>query len=614
MFLKDFIEPIDNAIDISATLQDTINKMTQQRLHHVVIVKENMPIGIITERDFVRFYKNKIDFNSLAIDYAIKNIISLNHSRLVEYALSMMMNNNVKKIIVTNNNKEYVGCIEQEDLLYFLESKIQNKEVKLAELTHPGNKAVLIDKNSTLKYALEIMTSNSLTSLLVTFEDKAIGIISESDIIQLAQTHTTHDHKVHEFMHTPIVQIEEYKTAKDMIALMQRKKIRRVVLFNSKDEIYYILTSKDIAYNIQNNYTALVESKFLDARDTFNALSEYILELVDIDGEQFIFWTNSITQANFDVNLDDNITKIIEEPIWAKIRDQLFAEHIVFDTVKIKDKHYQIKGHYGTLSDDKVIKIFLNDISHVMALTEQLQKEIKLKDKLIFNQAKMAQMGEMIGNITHQWRQPLSLISTASSGLKMQHEYGVLKEEDLVNNLDEIFNHAQYLSNTIDIFKNFMKEDKEFKTVVLQDRINIAIKIIKTSLKNSHIDLIDNTNNMDPVKIKLVLGELIQVIINIINNAKDAILSNNIQDPWVKIDLYKEDSHIVITIEDTGGGIPDDVLPRIFEPYFTTKDTAHGTGLGLDMSYKIITESLHGKLYANNTKNGAKFFIELPLV
>lgn len=613
MFLKDFIQPIDDTLDISATLQDAIDKMTQERLHHIIIIEHNIPMGIITERDFVRFYKSKIDFNSLAIDFAIKNIITLNHSRLVDYALSMMMNNNIKKIIVTNGQKEYVGCIEQEDLLYFLESKIENKEVKLAELTHVGNKAVLIDKESTLKYALEIMTSNSLTSLLVTSEDKAVGIISESDIIKLAQAHTNHNHKVHEFMHTPLVQIEEYKTAKDMITLMKSKKIRRVVIFNSKDEIYYILTSKDIASSVQQNYTTLIESKFLDARDTFNALSEYIIELVDIDGEQFIFWTNSITKANFDINLDDNITKIIDERIWAKIQKKLITEHIVFDTVKIQDKHYQIKGHYGTLSDDRVIKIFLNDISHVMALTEQLQKEIELKDKLLFDQAKMAQLGEMIGNITHQWRQPLSLIATASSGLKMQHEYGLLSEDDLVNNLDEIFNHAQYLSHTIDIFRNFMKEDKEFKTVILQDRIDIAVNIIKTSLKNNHIELKNNTNNIEPVKIKLILGELIQVIINIINNAKDAILANNVLDSWIKIDLYNEKSNIIISIEDTGGGIPDDVLPHIFEPYFTTKDTANGTGLGLDMSYKIITESLHGKLYANNTKNGAKFFIELPL-
>jgi signal transduction histidine kinase/predicted transcriptional regulator len=613
MFLKDFIEKIDDTVSVKATLQETIDKMTKDRLHHIVIVDENKPVGIITERDFVRFYKNKISFESLAIDHAIKSLIILNHSRLVEYALSMMMSNNIKKIIVTNNKKEYQGCIEQEDLLYFLEAKIQNQEVKLLELTHPGNKAVLVDENSTLSYALEIMTSNSLTSLLVTSNDKAVGIISESDIIRLAQSHMEHTHTVKEFMHTPIIQIEEYKTAKDMIELMQRKRIRRVVIFNTKDATYYTLTSKDIASSVQQNYTTFIESKFLDTRDTFNALSEYVIELVDIDGEQLVFWTNSITKANFDINLDDNITKIITKDIWEIIVKKLYESHIVFETVKIKDKYYQVKGHYGTLSDDRVIKLFLNDITHVMELTEQLQDEIKKKDELLFNQAKMVQMGEMIGNIAHQWRQPLSFISTASSGLKMQKEYNILEDSSLLKNLDEISNQAQYLSDTIDTFRNFMKENKEEKVVILQERIKMSLHIINTSLKNNHIKLIDKTDDLDPMRIKLILGELTQVIINIINNAKDAILENSIEEPWVKIELSRDENDAIITIENNGGPIPEDVMPHIFDPYFTTKDSTHGTGLGLDMSYKIITQSLKGKLYANNTTNGVKFYIILPL-
>ncbi|MEA3353579.1 MAG: CBS domain-containing protein [Campylobacterota bacterium] len=613
MFLKDFIVPTDDAVGKTAKLQEVIDKMTDKRLHHIVIVDDNKPIGIITERDIVRFFSNHIDFNSLALDHATKEIITLHHTRLVEYAVGMMLHNNIRKIIVTNNNDEYIGCIEQEDLIYCMEDKIHEKELKLHQLTHIGNKAVLVNESSTLKYALEIMITNKLTSLLVTSNKKAIGIISESDIIRLAKKNIDQNEQVKYFMHAPIIQIEEYKTAEDMVSLMRKSRIRRVVVFNSKDDLYYILTSKDIASIIQGNYTKFIESKFVDSRDTFNALSEYVIELIDIDEAQVIFWINSITKANFNIKLDDDITKLIPKDIWKPLLIKLLESRILFETIEISGRFYQIKGHYGSMTDDKVIKLFLNDVTEIMKLTEQLKKENELKDKLLYDQAKMAQMGEMIGNIAHQWRQPLSIITTSASGLQLKKEYDMLDDEFLNNTLEEIQNSAQYLSSTIDTFREFIKEKKVYKEVILQERINTAVQIVNTTLKNNYIELINCIYEQEPIKIKLVLGELSQVIINIVNNAKDAIIHNGIKKPWIKIDLEKLEGNVILTIEDNGGGIPADVFPHIFKPYFTTKDKTQGTGLGLDMSYKIITESLKGKLYADNTENGVKFFIELPL-
>lgn len=111
----------------------------------------------------------------------------------------------------------------------------------------------------------------------------------------------------------------------------------------------------------------------------------------------------------------------------------------------------------------------------------------------------------------------------------------------------------------------------------------------------------------------MVAQELDQVIINILNNAKDILKDKNIENSWIKLKLSKENGNVIISVEDNGGGIPDNVMPHIFEPYFTTKHQSQGTGLGLHMSYKIVTESLHGNLYAINTLNGAKFYIEFPI-
>jgi len=179
--------------------------------------------------------------------------------------------------------------------------------------------------------------------------------------------------------------------------------------------------------------------------------------------------------------------------------------------------------------------------------------------------------------------------------------------------MDNIEERTKYLSETITTFRNFLKEKKELKELILQDRINISLNIAGLALQDNGIDLNVNIDYENPIKITMVTGELDEVIINIINNARDILLEKDIKTPWVEINLKKENNKAIITIEDNGCGIPEAILPKIFNEYFTTKDEDKGTGLGLYMSYKIIKESLNGKLYAKNTQNGAKFYIELPL-
>jgi len=221
-------------------------------------------------------------------------------------------------------------------------------------------------------------------------------------------------------------------------------------------------------------------------------------------------------------------------------------------------------------------------------------------------------MGEMIENIAHQWRQPLSTISTISSGISLNIDLGNKPEYNTISeDMNRIVSTTKYLSNTIETFRNFLKEKKELKEVVLQDRLNLVISIVSDSLKSRHIKLKNNINE-EKFTFTTIVGELDQVLINIINNAKDAIKENDIKEPWVELNLEKKEKYFLLTIEDNAKGIPEKIIDKIFDPYFTTKHKSQGTGLGLHMSYKIVTESLRGKLYVENTKNGAKFFIEIP--
>ena len=289
------------------------------------------------------------------------------------------------------------------------------------------------------------------------------------------------------------------------------------------------------------------------------------------------------------------------------IAERIDVSGEVFEN-ELLDKNAQTKTFTWSNSLIKENGKVIGVLSSAIDIT--VQKE---QAKIISEQTKLASMGEMIGNIAHQWRQPLSVISTVATGTIMQKEVGILDDEKLIKDLNLINDNSQYLSKTIDTFRNFLLENKEYKEVIVQDRVNKSLQILDATLKNNYIEVINNIDKVEPIKMKLIIGELSQVVINIVNNAKDILKEKNIQKPWIKIDLEKNKESIVISIEDNGGGIPDELMPKIFEPYFTTKHKSIGTGLGLHMSYRIVRESLHGKLYAQNTNNGAKFFIELPI-
>jgi PAS domain S-box-containing protein len=292
----------------------------------------------------------------------------------------------------------------------------------------------------------------------------------------------------------------------------------------------------------------------------------------------------------------DKVSKNVEEFLSGKT-DKYNTEFRILR----KDGSYTWINALGTVYEDKFFGFHVNI------------EDLKNANNTLLEQSKHAALGDMIGNIAHQWRQPLSIITTTTSGMDIKKDIGELDDKYIDESIKTINKNIQYLSTTIDTFRNFIKGDKNLKYESLQDEISQGIDITSASLKNCFIKLIDNVDYENKIFTYISTGELTQVIINIINNAKDILIEKSITEPWIKIDLLKENGKVIISIEDNGGGIHEDILPKIFEPYFTTKHQSQGTGLGLHMSYRIVVESLNGKLWSKNTKNGAKFYIELPV-
>jgi PAS domain S-box-containing protein len=255
-------------------------------------------------------------------------------------------------------------------------------------------------------------------------------------------------------------------------------------------------------------------------------------------------------------------------------------------------------------------------------ITKEIHTEQKLKDreKLLFEQSKLSAMGEMIGNIAHQWRQPLSVISAGSTGILLQNELNIIDSKFLEKTCTNINNNAQYLSDTIDDFTNFIKGDKNKEFFSLEDNMKKFLNLINPVIKDHNINLIvDFTKD---IQLNSYSNELNQCLINIVNNSIHILKEEKeIQRKNIFLSTYSSNDMAIITIKDSANGIPTKYLKKIFEPYFTTKHKSVGTGLGLSMTHRIITKSLKGKIdvknvsyiYNNIELQGAEFTIMLPL-
>jgi signal transduction histidine kinase len=245
-------------------------------------------------------------------------------------------------------------------------------------------------------------------------------------------------------------------------------------------------------------------------------------------------------------------------------------------------------------------------------LSDIVQKEIqknKQKDEFIIQQSRLAQMGEMISMIAHQWRQPLNTLAIINQTLVLKHRRGKIDDNIIEDFKKDSNNQIKQMSATIDDFRNFFKPDKELKKLCISDVLKTTLEVASPMLVSSNIDI--KMDIQKDIFIEAYQNEFGQVILNIINNAKDALVENKIADKKIYVNLKDLDDKVLISIEDNAGGIPDDILKDIFNPYFSTKDSKNGTGLGLYMSKLIIEEHMGGELSASNANEGARFTLVL---
>jgi len=267
----------------------------------------------------------------------------------------------------------------------------------------------------------------------------------------------------------------------------------------------------------------------------------------------------------------------------------------------VKEKTQDLEKSY------KEIENFNINLTHKV---EEAVEENQQKDRLLLEQSKLAAMGEMIGAIAHQWRQPLNALAMRIQFIEDDFDDNIIDKDYIKEHSDESMKLVNFMSKTIDDFRNFFTIDKIKGDFTVKEKIDETVNMLSGQLDNHNISVEINDSDFT---IHGFSSEFQQVVLNIINNAKDAMIENEMEEGKIQIHLLESEGKGQIRIKDNAGGIPQEVIKRIFEPYYTTKEQGKGTGLGLYMSKMIIEDNMKGRLVVENVEDGAMFIIEIEV-
>lgn len=373
---------------------------------------------------------------------------------------------------------------------------------------------------------------------------------------------------------------------------------------------------------IINNEKIRLELNYLE-----NILYELPIIIIYKDLNDNILTVNQEALAQLGFSIKDLINKptklIFPETYQKQYEDDLEiiktkkGKYNLIEKIKINNKIFIVKTSkipvFDANDNVKNIVIFMVDITK----KNNLETERNNKNKLLYQQSKMASIAQIIGDIIHQWRQTLSILSTASTGIKLKKEMGLLEDKELISTMDLINNSSQDLSQTIDDFRNFLNPQKnKNEKINISQTFDQTLKILNVEFLSKNITII---KNIDDIEIVSLENELILVFINILNNSIEALVKQASKDKLIFIDCHKKNNYLIIDIKDNANGINEAIINEVFELYFSTKTLSIDSGIGLYMTSQIISNLLNGEISVKNERFihenkeyfGAKFTIKL---
>lgn len=440
-----------------------------------------------------------------------------------------------------------------------------------------------------------------------------------------------------------IIRVERQNIGGDVVSIadekLQNKSHREYFTQSIKNKPSEVYISK-LDLNIENKKIEKpIKPVLRFSTPIYNNLSKKGIIVVNIFGKKLL--DNLVNSDSFEIDVfDENDYLLVsnnpKKEDWArylsKQKQSNQIKYIYKDTllknkqietlyIGFKDKNWL--SSFFKMVDASIIFLilFIVLISFVLAYTlsripKKLFDELEAQQNMLIQQSKVAAMGEMTGMLAHQWRQPLNTVSVVFQELEIKKTKGLLDDKEFKSLSQSIKETINHMSKTIDNFRDFYKVDKKKNHFNVIDVIQSSYAILEVRFSKFDISFkinLSNKLNEKELMIESFEGEFKQVIINILNNAVEALSEKKNEKKLVEVNIYKFNNKLNISIEDNGGGVKKEMLNKLFEPYSSTKLEKNGTGLGLYMSKMILQKNLSGNIVFENTKYGARFIILLNL-
>ncbi|MCX8058385.1 MAG: PAS domain S-box protein [Spirochaetes bacterium] len=410
---------------------------------------------------------------------------------------------------------------------------------------------------------------------------------------------------------------EDEKKLQD--ALKETEKINKE-LVKLNEELAKEINEREKAKNILRKYEFIVNTSqelmaLINKNYIYEAVNDYFCKVFELKRENIIgksvkeIWGEDLFENIIKPRIEDALKGVSNSyNEWVNLGKlgNRFVASTYYPFFDLENKINEVVIIYHDITELKEYSDQLQELnSNLERMVNEAVEDIRKKDQLIIHQSRLAAMGEMIGNIAHQWRQPLNSLSLLIQNIKDAYDYNELTKEFMEKMENQALKLIEHMSHTIDDFRNFFKPDKQKIKFSIKDSINRVIDIVSATFDNYRISIYIDIK--EDIMIEGYPNEFGQVILNLLTNAKDLFLEKKTVNPFVKISVFKKEKNVIIEVQDNGGGFSESVLKNLFQPYFTTKE--HGTGIGLYMSKYIIEKNMNGKILAFNKENGACFHL-----
>ncbi len=482
------------------------------------------------------------------------------------------------------------------------------------------NETTLLRNMSLIPIIIFIFFSIIITSITINYHKKQLDLeaihIKEDYINFSKQSIKKEVNKIHKIIETEYYenktsyQVSENQIKKDILGLIES------IQYDKNGYIFIVDHNGNFLINIKQSLLSENQLHLQDRNGT-NVTKKIIQTAKNKEG-----YLSYIGISGTHASQSKKISYIKNFEPWDWAIGYGFHPSDIQKTIdtqiaKLEEKHqkYLIELITITVGITFILSIILlllsKSIENIFKTYKQkinmTEKENRQKNQIIYHQSKMTVIGELLNMISHQWRQPLSQINSITLNMYLEQRNGSLDEQKLKQNINDIENTTQYLSQTINDFSNFFVPESERKLFLVNEAIEHCITIVNPSL--NHINLQLNFNSKNQLQGYITLFQ--QIILSHISNSLDIFNTNNISNPKITITTYDQDKFTFVEISDNGGGIPNKYLHEIFNLYFSTKKKKTPSGLGLYIVKKIVEEHFNGNIFATNFNDGVKFTIRI---